>query len=244
MKALKKKWDEGYKKTYEIIQKLQKNKNHKPKMEEIDYNHLGSSTISFEKIPLLKVDHTRNRIEDLTAETSYISKEEIKNGKKNSATNTGPDVLFMLKDIKQSRLGKELRELYKMDNLNSVHNQELPDRFTTFSPKSAYKSKKKSITRNINSSFNSESQALETQSLNPYGNRPQKLERGNTGSRYKTAKKKPKSYSSEKSSPKMDKFDRYRLENLDRLENEMKNKNKSKKKVPLSRLSYQDAGKY
>lgn len=40
MKSLKQKWDQSYKKTYQIVQKLKENYTNKPPMDSIDYNHL------------------------------------------------------------------------------------------------------------------------------------------------------------------------------------------------------------
>jgi len=177
MKALKRKWDQGYKKTFEIVKKMQKlnKKIKKLPMEEIDYNQLDQTTISFEKIPLLKLNYSKLE-EDLTAETSFLSKGESRNIVRNNSTNTGPDMILMLNGLKKSQLGSELRELYEMNKSKDSDESILHEKFNTFSPNSAYKSiKKKNSKRKVSRSGYSISEVIETQSHNPYESLPFKL---------------------------------------------------------------------
>ena len=103
MKALKLKWEQSYKQTYNIVMKSD-NETIKKNFRDIDYNNLESTTISFEKIPMIKVRSKLNKTENIESESTNVSNIEItKRAKKNMSTNTGPDVIMMLNDLKESR---------------------------------------------------------------------------------------------------------------------------------------------
>lgn len=232
MKALKKKWDQSYKKTYEIVQKMN-NDVRKRHPKDIDYNHLQTTSISFEKIPLLKFD-SKDDLEDLTAESTNLSKGEIKKRrKKNMSTNTGPDVILMLNDLKLSRekdvrreISNELKELYKLNERDDSDISEAPNLLTPYSPNSAYNnSKKKKIRHNAAKSVYSLSEVTETQSSGPYGSKMSaKKHMSNKSGRYSSKKELLRTKAETPNSPKADKYTVARLQNLDRLEKQITGK--------------------
>ena len=76
MKALKLKWDQSYKETYDIVMKSN-NEAVKKKFRDIDYNQLENTTISFEKIPLLKIDSYIDNTDKMTSDTTGVANFEI-----------------------------------------------------------------------------------------------------------------------------------------------------------------------
>lgn len=190
MKTLKSKWEESYKKTAEIVKSM-KQERKKHTMHSVDYNHLQSTTISFEKIPMLKV---KNREVDRTTAVSDNSKDE-KPVKCTVSTNTGPDVILMLNDLKHSNedsqrreVNDELKELYKLNTKNRAYDSDDVDLLSQYSPTTAYRNTQKKEKKKINKSVHSLSQVLETQSQNPYGSTTTKLKKSRSSQRYTTTK--------------------------------------------------------
>ncbi|CAI2386501.1 unnamed protein product [Moneuplotes crassus] len=246
MKALKSKLNDsnGLCNTKEF--NLTKDKVNKLPIDDIDYNHMQATTISFEKIPLLKPKKNKET-DEVTAETSIISYGERSNMKMNRSTNTGPDVILMLNDLKKSKKNSHLRELYEMKDSKESDDSILPDKFTTMSPNNAYKNiKKSSFKRSLKRDIGSLSQVMETQSQNPYQSLDSHLKKSKSSCRYTSAKKPQKlqkSVTTNFSNTKMDKFQRYRLENIDRIEKKITGFTYSKSKVLISKNPKKDMNK-
>jgi len=124
MKALKVKWEQSISKTSKIANMMLDSKA-KPSLKDIDYNHLQSTSISFEKIPLLKTNKD-DKAEFNTAVSSNLSR-NVYLKKRNMSTNTGPDVILMLNDLRQSSMGHKRRE--DKNDINEIYKsvqQKLP----------------------------------------------------------------------------------------------------------------------
>lgn len=177
---------------------------------EIDHNHLQATSISFEKIPLLK--QQKKETDEVTAETSIISNN---GGAVNRSTNTGPDVILMLNDLKKDKREKS-REIYDVEAVKEESELPRKDRFTTISPTNAYRNQNKPFKRGLNRSEGSLSQVMETQTQNPYKSSSPQLRKTQSSWRYATSKKlKPLK------SPKLDKYTKYRIQNICRLEKQI-----------------------
>jgi hypothetical protein len=212
MKALKEKWDKSYKKTYKIIKRMEKDKQIFKKSE-VDYNHLQTTTISFEKIPLLKIG--KEIEDDNTADSTSLSKETAKNRRKNISTNTGPDIILMLNDLKESRSKHKRRET--LEELNQVY---------------------KLNRVKLNKSSNSLSQNLLPPNQNPYAsNVPKNLNKSKSSGRYSRVSNPQGDVEPQQ----LDKFRAYRLYNLDRLERQITGKSDNMRNIANS-VSRQNRG--
>ena len=103
MKALKKKWKESQE--YEVFKEASDVKPliKKPKMYKDD---LGSSTISFDKIPMLKSSNTGSKEVNVDRLSTIYSggkdgETYPKGQKRTVSTNTGPDLIYMLNSLKK-----------------------------------------------------------------------------------------------------------------------------------------------
>jgi hypothetical protein len=181
--------------------------------------------------------------DDYIEVSTNISKTDTKARRnKNMSTNTGPDVILMLNDLKLTAKPAKLREAYNLNINKDSDDSDLAEGLSTFSPNTAYQSITKPK-KKINRSVHSLSQVMETHSNNPY-NTSSKLKKSNSSGRYSTVDKSQKSDKSvNKSVSKMDKYKAFRLYNLDRLERQITGRTDSVRQAFTSNLSKTDNSK-
>ena len=136
-----------------------------------DYEHLLSTSISFEKIPDLKIPIGSNY--------SSNAKENVATDKKETGVNTGPDIILMLNDLKQSRSkyrkesAQELKNIYKLNNQSGSEMSDTLGSASKFSPASVYHNRKNlKRKKHVIRSMNNFQQVV--QSHNPYASKTKK----------------------------------------------------------------------
>ena len=217
MKALKLKWEESKPKTSKIAKML----NYKPKQDQIDYNHMQSTTISLEKIPMLKssgVDYIDGN-SNTNLSTNADKNEQGISKNKDTSTNTGPDVILMLNDLKRSKAGNryrensnEVNEMYRQVNQQDSLNSDLFN--SDMKTNSAYMTKNSYLRSNGTQSLHNFTNKIENDSK-------MMLRSGKSNSRY-SRKSRKKMHASQSSSSKKgsDRHNKYNFHEVEELADE------------------------